>query len=72
MGAEGVAEAAEDALVGGLDLALRAFLVASNRELPEQLSLGVVELGGGLDDDLDDEVAATGVPQPRYAACGHA
>ena len=59
------AAAAEDALVRGLDLALRALLAAEGGQLPEEVGLGVVELGRGLDDHLDDQVAAPRVPQPR-------
>ena len=67
MGAEGVAEAAEDGLVSGLDLTLRAFLAAGRGQLLEQVGLVVIELGRGLDDDLDDQIAAPGVANANCA-----
>ena len=49
---------------------LRTGLVAQRRELAQQLALLVVELGRGLHQQRDAEVAAAVAAQPRHAASG--
>ena len=68
---ERVAEPAEHRLVAGPHLAGRLLLAADRRQLAEQLLLPRVEPGRGLDDDGDDQVAATAAQAGHAATAQH-
>src|SRR5690606_26968459 len=65
---ERVAQAGEEALLAGCELARRPLLAAQLGQLPQQLLLGRVEAGRRLHVDVDQQVAPAGLVEPLHAA----
>src|SRR5207248_9818159 len=64
---EGIPQPREESLLAGSEPARRGLLATELGELPQQRLLLLVQLGGGLDRDVDDQVAAAGAVQVPHA-----